>query len=327
MLRPYKFSGLVFGPAEGGEGLLEAREGQADDVEVAAFDAGDVAAGAALDGVSASLIVRLAGREIARDFFSGERGKVHQRGLDEGEPLGVGNADEGHAGDDGVCAAGKFFEHMAGIVGGARLAEDVVFEGDLGVRADDNGWTSGAGGDEIGLGSSKALDEVVGGFAGVWRFVDGGGEHGEGEASVAEDFGATGGSGGEDEFHGGRFSMSVDSRSSCWLGIRLLARFADHGIMLVKVFAVRAGPHAGRFFEGSPQQEASAESDDAEPGCSAADEPYAGIGIHGATERSHDYRSEISDHNITANTESTPNNRISSASAGISPYAPCCHDE
>src|SRR5882762_7886656 len=111
MLRPYKFSGLVFGPAEGGEGLLEAREGQADDVEVAAFDAGDVAAGAALDGVSASLIVRLAGREVAGDFFSGERGKVHQRGLDEGEPLGVGKADEGHTGDD---VAGDFFSGERG---------------------------------------------------------------------------------------------------------------------------------------------------------------------------------------------------------------------
>src|SRR5260370_31013582 len=80
---------LGFGRGEGGEGLLEAGEGQAEDVEVAAFDAGDVAAGAALDGVGAGLIVGFAGREVAKDFFSGERGKMHQRGLDEGEALAV----------------------------------------------------------------------------------------------------------------------------------------------------------------------------------------------------------------------------------------------
>src|SRR6267154_2413937 len=100
MLRPYKFSGLVFGPAEAREGLLEAGDGEADDVEVAAFDAGNIAPGAALDGVGASLIVGFAGREVAGNFSSGERGKVHQRGLDEGKPLGVGKADEGDTGDD-----------------------------------------------------------------------------------------------------------------------------------------------------------------------------------------------------------------------------------
>jgi len=120
--------------------------------------------------------------------------------------------------------------------------------------------------------------------------------------------------------------MSVDSRSSSWLGIRLLARFADHGIMLVKVFAVRADHMPDGFSRIAPTG-SERRSDDAEPGCSAADEPYAGIGIHGATERSHDYRSEISDHNITGDTEGTPNNRIPSASPGISPYAPCCDDE
>src|SRR5260370_30972610 len=73
VLRPYKFSGLVFGPAEGGEGLLEAGKGEADNVEVAAFDAGDVAAGAALDGGSASLIVGFGGRKGGGAFFSGER--------------------------------------------------------------------------------------------------------------------------------------------------------------------------------------------------------------------------------------------------------------
>src|SRR5258707_4191191 len=89
----YKCSGLVFGPAEGDEGVVETREGKADDVEIAAFDARDVAAGAALDGVAACFVVGLAGGEITGDFFGGERGEMDQRGLDEREPLGVGKAD------------------------------------------------------------------------------------------------------------------------------------------------------------------------------------------------------------------------------------------
>ena len=202
MLRPYKFSGLVFGPAEAGERLLEAGEGEADDVEVATFDAGDVAAGAALDGIGASLIVGFAGREVAGDFSSGERGKVHQRGLDEGEPLGVGKADEGDTGDDGVREAGKFFKHMAGVVGGARLAEDAAFEGDDGVGGDDDGRADGAGSDQLGLGSGKALDEVVRGFAGARRFVNGGGRHREWYSGVAKDAGAAFGSGSKDQLHG-----------------------------------------------------------------------------------------------------------------------------
>src|SRR5260370_28653211 len=188
---------LVFGPAEGGEGLLEAGEGQADDVEVAAFDAGDVAAGAALDGVGAGLIVGFAGREVAGDFFSGERGKMHQRGLDEGEALGVGKADEGDAGDDGVGVAGKFFKHMAGVVGGAWLAENVAFEGDDGVGADDDGWADSAGSDQLGLGSGKALDEVVRGFARAGCFVNRGGEHSERETGIVKDFGTANGGGSE----------------------------------------------------------------------------------------------------------------------------------
>src|SRR6266851_1473930 len=108
-----KYRGLVFGPAEGGEGVVEAREGEADNVEVAAFDAGDVAAGTALDGVGAGFVVGLAGGEVAGDFFGGERGEVHQSGLDKGEALRVGEADEGDTGEDGVRKAGKFFEHVA----------------------------------------------------------------------------------------------------------------------------------------------------------------------------------------------------------------------
>ncbi len=101
--------------------------------------------------------------------------------------------------------AGKFFEHVASVIGGARLAEDVAFEGDLGVGANDKGWANGASSDEFGFGDGETLDEIVGGFAGVGSFVYGGRERGEGETSVAQDLGAAGGGGGEDELHDGSF--------------------------------------------------------------------------------------------------------------------------
>ena len=52
-------------PAQGVEFGEEAGEGEADDVEVAAFDAGNEAAGVALDGVGAGFIERFVGGEIA----------------------------------------------------------------------------------------------------------------------------------------------------------------------------------------------------------------------------------------------------------------------
>jgi len=67
---------LIFGPAEIGEGLGDVREGQADYVEVVAFDAGDVAAGAALDGVGAGFVVGFFGGEVTRNFFGGELGEM-----------------------------------------------------------------------------------------------------------------------------------------------------------------------------------------------------------------------------------------------------------
>ena len=75
--------GLVFGPAEVGQGLGDASQGEADDVEVVAFDARDVAAGAALDGVGAGFVVRLFGGEVTRDFFGGELGEMDEGGFDE----------------------------------------------------------------------------------------------------------------------------------------------------------------------------------------------------------------------------------------------------
>jgi hypothetical protein len=182
--------------------LGDAGEGEADDIEVAAFDAGNVAAGAALDGVGAGFVKGLVGGEVAEDFFVGELGEVDEGGFDEGAALGVGEADESDAGEDRVGAAGELFEGAVSVVGRVRFAEDAAFESDDGVSCEDDGGTDGAGGDEFGFGVGEALDVFLRRFAGEGSFVDGGGEDGEGNGSAVENFGAAWGGGGEDEFHG-----------------------------------------------------------------------------------------------------------------------------
>ena len=49
---------------------------------------------------------------------------------------------------------------MTSVVGRAWLAEDVAFEGDLGVGADDDGRANGACGDEFGFGEGQTLNEA-----------------------------------------------------------------------------------------------------------------------------------------------------------------------
>jgi hypothetical protein len=56
----------------------------------------------------------------------------------------------------------------------------------------------------------------VGGFARVRRFVNGGRKYGEGEASVVKNFGAAGGSGREDEFHGETFLQAFGFKEFAW---------------------------------------------------------------------------------------------------------------
>jgi len=106
--------------------LGDAREGQADDVEVVAFDAGNVAACAALNGVGAGFVVGLFGGEVTRDFFGGELGEMDERGFNEAAALGVGEANESDTRYDRMGAAGKIFQHVAGVIGGAGLAEDAA---------------------------------------------------------------------------------------------------------------------------------------------------------------------------------------------------------
>src|SRR5580692_4454902 len=191
----------VLGPTEFGEGLGDVGQRQADDIKVVAFDAGDVAAGAALDGVGAGFVVGFFGREVTRDFFFRELGEMHQGGFNERAALGVRKANERDSGYDRMGSAGKIQEHMARVVARAGLAEDAAFEGYDGVGRNYDSGADGSGGGEFGFGVRQALDQITGRFAGDGSFVDRGSNDCERKACVAEDFGAAGRGGSENQLH------------------------------------------------------------------------------------------------------------------------------
>jgi hypothetical protein len=192
----------VFRPAEIDEGVIDAGEGEAHDVEVATFDAGNEAACVALNGVGAGFVMRFTGGEVADDLLAGERGEMDEGRFDKGAARGIGEADEGYTGDDGVGAAREFFEHVTRIVRGAGLAEDETVESNNGVRGDDDRRADSTRGNEFGFCLGEALHVFVGRFAGKGSFVDGGRKHNEREAGIAKDFGAARGGGSEDQLHG-----------------------------------------------------------------------------------------------------------------------------
>jgi hypothetical protein len=182
--------------------VIETRERKAHDVEVATFDAGNEPAGVALNGIGARFVVRFAGGEVAEDLVAGQRGEMDERGFDESTALGVGKADEGYAGDDGVGAAGKLFEHVTRIIRGAGLAENETVERNDSVRGDDDRRTDSARGNEFGFCFGEPLNVFVGGFTGERGFVHRGREHNKREASIAKDFGAACGGGSKNQLHG-----------------------------------------------------------------------------------------------------------------------------
>jgi hypothetical protein len=171
-------------------------------VEVAAFDARDVAAGAALDGVGAGFVVGLVGVEVAGDFFLRQLGEMDKCAFDKLAALHFGMTKKRYAGDDGMCAAGKSFEHVAGFVAVAGFAQDLAVEDYDRIRGKDDRGTDGARGDELAFGVGEALDVLLGSFTRDRRLVDSGGEHGERESGIAENLGAARGRGREDQLHG-----------------------------------------------------------------------------------------------------------------------------
>ena len=118
------------------EGLEEGGDegdGEADDVEVVAVDAGDPAGGEALDGVGAGFVHGLTGGDVGCDVGVGE-GEEADCG-DFGGDFGAGGGDDGDAGDVVMGAAGEETEHAGGVGFVFGFGEDVVVEGDGGVGA------------------------------------------------------------------------------------------------------------------------------------------------------------------------------------------------
>jgi len=88
----------------------------------------------------------------------------------------------------GVGASGKLFEHVARIVGGTRLAQNLAIENHHGVRGNHNRRTHGARGHQIRFDVGQPLDECLRRFAGVGSLIHGRRNHGERHTCIAKDF-------------------------------------------------------------------------------------------------------------------------------------------
>ena len=181
----------VLGPAQFRKAVTQASQRKTDYVEVAAFDAGNVAAGTTLDGVGAGFVKGFFGREIVGEFFLGERSDVHVGSFDEPAAIGVGQADDGDAGYDGVDMSSEPRQHLAGVVRGPGFPEDFAVDEDGGVCGDDDRGADRASGDELGFGVGKSLNQILDRLAGNRGFIDRGGENRKGKAGIAEDFGTS----------------------------------------------------------------------------------------------------------------------------------------
>src|SRR5207302_11225573 len=86
----FLFRKFFVGPAKLGERRAEAREGKANDVVIAPFDARNVAAGASLNRISAGFVERLSAGKIANDFLLIQRAEVHLGRLQKFPALCIG---------------------------------------------------------------------------------------------------------------------------------------------------------------------------------------------------------------------------------------------
>jgi hypothetical protein len=198
----------------------QTRKRKADDVEIATFNARDVAACTALNSVSARFIVGLFTGEIAGNFVGGNGSEMYQRGFHKLPALGIRKANKRNSSEYRMRAAGKLFEHKASLIVGTRFAENVSVENDNGVSGDNEGRTNGASGDEIGFGIGQPLHQICRILVSVGSFIDGGREHGKRDARIAKNFGAARRGGGEDNFHHereARILLQRYGRHSCAL--------------------------------------------------------------------------------------------------------------
>src|SRR6185437_4364257 len=95
--------------ADGFDHGVDQRDGQADDVEVAANNAWNPAAGVALDGVGAGLVHRLPSGDVGANFFVGQSEHGDAGGF-SGD-FDTERRDEADAGDDLMSSTGEQAQH------------------------------------------------------------------------------------------------------------------------------------------------------------------------------------------------------------------------
>src|ERR1700722_4345695 len=128
------------GSTEFGASLVEqrnrARNGQADHVEEAAFDAGNPAGGIALNPVSSGLVERFARADVLFDLGFAKDVEGDLRDLHIAD--GLASADCGDTSKDSVGAPAEKFQHAAGIFGVHRLTQNVAVAHNTGVGAEND---------------------------------------------------------------------------------------------------------------------------------------------------------------------------------------------
>ena len=119
------------------------RHGQAHHVEIVTINTRNPARGDALDGVGAGFVHGFAGCDIRTDILLGERTHRYLGGFGASvfKPgfqflVPSSQSGEANAGGDLVRSSGKQTKHAHGVSFIARLAENLAFDDDKGVRAE-----------------------------------------------------------------------------------------------------------------------------------------------------------------------------------------------
>ena len=175
-------------------------DGQADDVGITAFEAGDVAGGEALDGVGAGFAEGFAGGDVGVDFSGRHSGHLNVGALDAAPEIAV--KAEADGGKDEVGAALKGGEHGDGGGCAGRLFEDPF---DSGVEQYNGGVGGehaliGGGVERSGFFAGETGDVGGGGFAVSFDFFDAAGTDLKGDTGLGEQVSAARRFAGKQEF-------------------------------------------------------------------------------------------------------------------------------
>src|ERR1700730_211798 len=178
-------------PTESSEFLPQARERHTYHIKIGALNSRDIAAGPALNRVSARFVVRLVSGQIARNFFRRNFGKLDLRGFHKTATLSIGKTNQHDTGNNRMRATGEQLQSSPGVLRGTRFADDLAVQRNYSVGADDNCRTYRTCGDKFRFCASQTVYVIVWGFARNRRFIDSGRNNRKGHACVTKNFGST----------------------------------------------------------------------------------------------------------------------------------------